>query len=178
MPNTNKHQDTYIRLIARHQTDMHAYILSLLPQRTGAQDILQETNIVLWKKMEKFEHGTNFKAWAFKIAYFETLAHLKKKRRNNWLKFDEDLLDRLAADAEEDMEDFDIRHGALRGCLSKLSEKDRDIIRNRYERKTTLEQYGNEIGRSVGGLKQALIRIRTTLRKCIERSMIESKSKS
>lgn len=70
-----------IRQISQHQAALLAYILTLYPDRSEAHDILQETNVVLWQKVGEFQVGTNFKAWAFRIAYLQTLAHLKRIKR-------------------------------------------------------------------------------------------------
>ena len=55
----------FVLLITRHQAAIYAYILTLHPNRVAAQDILQETNLVLCRKVAEFEPGTSFKAWAF-----------------------------------------------------------------------------------------------------------------
>ena len=74
----------HVRLITEYQPALYAYILTLHPDRVNAQDILQETNLVLWQKAGELRGGTNFKAWAFRIAYFQTLAQLKRRKRGAW----------------------------------------------------------------------------------------------
>jgi RNA polymerase sigma-70 factor (ECF subfamily) len=71
-------ESEFVLLITSHQAAIYAYVLTLLPDRVAAQDILQETNLVLCRKRDEFEPGTNFKAWAFSIAYWQTMAHLKR----------------------------------------------------------------------------------------------------
>lgn len=63
----------FLQLLTSHQSRIYAYILSLVFDRTQADDLLQETNAVLWRKAEEFETGTNFVAWAFQIAYYEVM---------------------------------------------------------------------------------------------------------
>ncbi len=88
-----------IRQISLHQAPLLAYILALHPNRSDAQDILQETNVVLWQKIGEFREGTNFKAWAFRVAYLQTLAHFKRHKRGNWLGFSSELVETLASEA-------------------------------------------------------------------------------
>lgn len=166
----NKPADT-IRLISLHQAALLAYILTLHPNRSEAQDILQETNVVLWQKIGEFHEGTHFKAWAFRIAYLQTLAHFKRATRGNWLGFSPDLVDKLANEAEPLLADFEQRHGALRHCVQKLSEKDREIVQAHYESALPLAEVSIEVGRSVGALKQVLFRVRQTLKACIEQQL-------
>lgn len=163
-----------IRQISQHQAALQAYIYSLHPDRSEGQDILQETNVVLWQKVEEFRDGTNFKAWAFRIAYLQTLAHLKRAKRGNWLGFSTDLVDTLASEAEPLLTNFEERHAALQSCLEKLPEKDTEIVRAHYESQRPLPEVGAEVGRSVGALKQVLLRVRRSLKDCIERKLAEA----
>ncbi|PQJ27627.1 hypothetical protein BSZ32_03355 [Rubritalea profundi] len=61
----------FIGEITRIQSQLRAYIISLMPGASGAEDVLQETNLVLWEKRAKFEQGTNFRAWVCAIARLE-----------------------------------------------------------------------------------------------------------
>ena len=60
--------ETFIGHVMEHQRELYAFILSMLPNLTEADDVLQETNMVLWRKREEFEPGTNFGAWARTVA--------------------------------------------------------------------------------------------------------------
>lgn len=53
-------QIQYLQLVTNHQALLQGYIHSIAPG-VEADDVLQETNIILWNKMETFEMGTNFK---------------------------------------------------------------------------------------------------------------------
>ena len=165
-----------IRQISQHQAALLAYILTLHPDRSEAQDILQETNVVLWQKVAEFQVGTNFKAWAFRIAYLQTLAHLKRIKRGNWLGFSSELMETLAKEAEPMLTDFEQRHAALRTCLEKLPASDREIVHAHYEGGQPLADVSISVGRSVGALKQVLFRVRRTLRSCIETCLAEGKA--
>ena len=162
-----------IRQISLHQASLLAYILAMHPNRSDALDILQETNVILWQKIGEFREGTNFKAWAFRIAYLQTLAHFKRIKRGNWLGFSSELVETLANEAEPLLADFEQRHQALRQCVEKLPDKDREIVRAHYESELPLAEVGAEVGRSVGALKQVLFRVRRTLRSCIELQLAE-----
>lgn len=162
-----------IRHISQHQAALLAYILTLHPDRSEAQDVLQETNVVLWQKIDEFRQGTNFKAWAFRIAYLQTLAHFKRTKRGSWLGFSPDLVATLAKEAEPLLGDFEQRHQALRSCVAKLPEKDREIVRAHYECEQPLCDVSEVVGRSVGALKQVLFRVRRTLRACVEHQLTE-----
>ena len=158
-----------IRLISSAQGALLGYILSLCADRSTAQDILQETNVVLWRKVEQFQTGTNFKAWAFRIAYLQMLAHQKREKRECRIGFSTDLVEKLAVAAEPAFSDFEMRQAALRKCLEKLNRDDSAILQARYEERVPVEVIGASLHRSGGAIKRVLLRLRRTLKCCIER---------
>ena len=165
------HDDEIMRLLTSHQGMVYAFILSVHPNRVAAQDILQETNMVLWKKRGEFEPGTNFKAWAFRFAHFQTLAYLKRVKNSDWLVFSDQLVDMMGEEAAEEFEEFADRSGALKACLGKLPAAEQDLIRAHYQSGLSLADLSSRLGRKRGALKQALFRIRRSLRTCIDREL-------
>jgi RNA polymerase sigma-70 factor (ECF subfamily) len=77
------------------QGRLFGYLMSLLG---NVHDVLQETNLVLWRKIDGFEPGTDFAAWARSVAYFQSLAFLRDRKRDRHI-FDDDLLQQIADDA-------------------------------------------------------------------------------
>lgn len=169
--NDAEHDQEFVRLLTVHQGPVLAYIRSLMPGFTGASDILQLTNITLWKKKEKFELGTNFKAWAFAIARNHVLDQRKRLKRNGWLVFSEDIAELFAADAEDEPEDMDEAYRALEVCLGKLQPHDRELVQKRYCESVTLEEYAATLNRSSGTLKARLFKIRAGLRRCLDKQL-------
>ena len=88
----------FIENVTRVQRKLHAFIWSLVRSGADADDILQETNLVLWRKSDEFEPGSNFDAWAFRIAQFQVLAFRKRQQRSK-LHFDDELVEALALEA-------------------------------------------------------------------------------
>lgn len=164
-------ESEFVLLVTGQQSAIYAYILTLHPNRVAAQDILQETNLVLCRKVSEFEAGTNFRAWAFKVAYWQTMAHLKRVQRAGLVTLEPDVLDLIAQDAEEQLADFDDRNLALKSCLQKLPPGDTAILLAHYQSGESLAEISGRLGRSREALKQVLLRIRRTLRLCIERQI-------
>lgn len=170
-------ESEFVLLITSHQAAIYAYILTIHPNRVAAQDILQETNLVLCRKLAEFEAGTNFRAWAFRIAYWQTMAHLKRVQRAGLVTLESDVLDLIAEEAAEQSEDFGDRNLALKSCLQKLPPGDTSILLAHYQSGESLAEISGRLGRTREALKQVLLRIRRTLRSCIERQLAsESKA--
>ncbi len=153
-------------LIALYQPRLHAYVLSLVFDPQVAADIVQDTNLILWKKAAQFTPGTNFKAWAFRIAFFEVKSYRRKAMRNR-IVFDDDLLGRIAAEAEEKDEKLPARRRALAACLPKLPDRQREIILLRYFRGMSVVDIAKEWNRKANAIGQLLFRARQNLMNCM-----------
>jgi RNA polymerase sigma-70 factor (ECF subfamily) len=161
--------DDFVRLLTEHQSSLKAYIISLIPGLPGVNDVLQETNLTLWRKRENFRPGSNFTAWAFAVARFAVLEHRRRLRRDDRLLFSDELTEVLAYSPEElAPEQTTARQTALHTCMEKLSEKHRDLVRLRYDSDTTLEDFARDNGRNSGSLRVILFQIRASLRRCIQ----------
>ena len=44
-----------------------------------AEEVFQNTSVVLWNKFGEFSAGSNFFAWASRVAYFEVLSLMKQR---------------------------------------------------------------------------------------------------
>jgi len=86
----------FVKLITEHQGNLRAFIVSLMPGSPDVADVLQETNAVLWQKRDRFEPGTNFLAWAFRIARYEVLRQHDRQRRSGRVMFSDATIDVLA----------------------------------------------------------------------------------
>lgn len=162
--------EEFVQLFTRHQRRLYLYILSLVGDPVEAEEVLQETNLVVWSKFDRFEKGTNFHAWACRIATYEVLKHREKQRRDKLL-FSEEFIRTIAAEGRFDSDQSDLRRLALVHCLKKLRTKDRELIRRRYAPGETGKSVARRLGRPVNSVYQSLGRIRRTLLECINRRL-------
>src|SRR5262249_57147268 len=90
----------FLRLFLQNERRLYGYILTLLPNRADADDVLQEASLVMWDKFDDEHPPADFTAWGCRIAYFKVLDFRKKRQRGRVL-FSQALLDRLAETAAE-----------------------------------------------------------------------------
>jgi RNA polymerase sigma-70 factor (ECF subfamily) len=140
----------------------------MMPGMDGTDDVLQETNIVLWEKRESFEPGTNFRAWASSIARLKTLEHRRKIFKLGYRQFNEELSEQLAVECESELGEMDQHLRTLDKCLEHLGDKERQLVEHRYHSKSPLDDFARQSGRPVESLRVSLFRIRAALKKCIE----------
>lgn len=158
----------FVSLLMEHQRSLLAFIVGLAPSHGDAEEILQRTNVVLWKKRSSFEIGTSFRAWAFSVARWETRAFISERGRRSWLIYDDEvarlLSERLCTIPEPELNE---RAVALRSCLAKLGKEHRDLIAARYEEGLSFKECAERFTRSEGGLRVTLHRLKTALRRCV-----------
>ena len=160
-------QENLVALITRHQAALHAYILGLLPNRTKADDVLQETNLVLWRKAAEYDQAKPFMPWACRIAWFQVKAARRDAARDRHV-FDPGLVDLLAAEDDSDLETTAALDHALRDCLERLPAEKRDLILHRYQPDSSVHEMAATRNLSPGALSGQLHRIRQMLESCVE----------
>lgn len=162
----------FVTELTNHQGDLWAFLCSLMPGHPDVADVLQKTNLVLWNKHAQFTPGTSFRAWAFKIARYEMLHHLRSLRRDGWVPLDENLMETIAGELPDELAPAHERMAALEHCLRKIRPEDRQLLENRYTKGRALDDFALATGRSVSSLSVTLFRLRAALRQCIERRLV------
>ena len=168
------HQDAFVMQITTCQSRLYAYIFTLTGDREQARDVLQETNLVIWRKADEFEPGTNFIAWAFQIARYQVMAYRQKIARDK-LVFDDELLVGMADIFDED-EGFDERQDALGKCIEQITPNHRNLLRIRYTDGVSVKDMSARLNKSANAVAKVLHRTRLALMKCIEQKLSEGKA--
>ena len=65
-----------------HLNDLFRTAVRILGDRNRAEDVAQEVYLQAWKSFDRFESGTNCRAWLFKILF-----HCVNHHRRKWFRF-------------------------------------------------------------------------------------------
>ena len=160
----------FFQLYANYQNRLLGYLYMMLHNENDAEDILQETAATLWEQFDTFEPGTNFSAWATRIARNKALNFLKKNSRSR-VHFGDDFYDRISVIEVEDDQALSERSQALKKCLKKLSKTDMELLSVRYIKGSPMKTIAETFGRSKTGIYHSMARIHNLLHSCIERSL-------
>jgi len=76
-----------------HANDLFRMASSLLRNRTEAEDAVQECLLQAWKSFDRFEVGTNCRAWLYKILFHVVQHHRRKWFNARVVKDSEEFLD-------------------------------------------------------------------------------------
>lgn len=170
---TNALTEGFVAQLTSCQSRLYAYIATLEPRGQVANDILQETNVVLCRRAGEYDARQDFVGWACRVAYFQVLAYRRDAvRESRRLVFSDALVERLADAAAEQSPGHDDRRAALRGCIEKLPDAQRDLLTRRYEHGRSIRDVAESLGRPIGSITQTLHRIRKTLLECIRRTLV------
>ncbi len=160
----------FISELTACQGRIRAFVVSLMPGSSDVADVLQETNLTLWKSRERYRPGSNFLAWAFTIARLEVLHSRARTKRHGHALLSENLLNMLAEEITTSLQQEDYLL-ALETCMAKLTRSQRELIEARYLPEHSLEMHAQITGRKASALRVALLRIRSALRECVENSL-------
>ena len=160
-----------LELIAHSQRALYGYIYSLVLSRDEADEILQEANVVLCRKVHEFAGRSDFLTWACSIARLEVLAYRRRAGRDRHRSADDSVLEQMSAEAVEVASTADIRLELLDECKEELSAGQREMIELRYGPGGSVKQLAKDLGRSPSSVSVSLSRIRGRISDCIERKL-------
>lgn len=169
--------EAFARLFGLNQGRVFAYIVTLVPCWADAEDVLQNTSIVLWKKFDQFDQSADFARWACGVAYREILKYLEQKGRQRQV-FSKVMLERIARAHIARSDLLEKQHLAMDDCVMQLPPADREIIEHYYyQGKKTAAEVARELGRPTNTVLHALVRIRGALHRCIDEAVSSEERK-
>lgn len=174
--NQSDHSETFVRQLTENQNRIYGYVYSLLAEHSSAADVVQETNLVLWRKIDEFEVDKPFLPWAFAVARFQVLAYLRDSKRDRLL-LDEELVETIGEEMESPHTQIETIRESLRPCLQRLTPEHRHLVEHRYFKTMKVADIAEALGRTTSSVKVALLRIRQQLAECMQRNQQSERSK-
>lgn len=138
--------------------------MSIVHNRQDAKDVLQDTNLILCEKQNSFDpNKAELKTWAFKIARYQIMGFLTRRKRSK-ISFDNELI--------KDIMDESINHElhkhekeALEISYKNLPDHMKEIANLRFKQNYSMKEIGKIVNRPVGSVSATLFRIRENLLK-------------
>ena len=156
----------FVSEVTAAQPKMRSYIAKLVANASSVDDILQESNRVLWEKREDWQEGTVFLKWAYRVCYFRVKSWRRDHAREK-LVFSDDLLETFALE-EPGNDLMSRREEGLKNCLKKLSGDQHEAVMRYYDPSVSVSELARERKLAPNTLAQQLRRIRQRLHLCIE----------
>ena len=164
-------QQQFLSLFLRSEREVFRYVAALVPNVADAEDIVQQTALVLWEKFDAYDPSLPFTPWACRFALNKTRQWLE--RRHRWqLLLEGGLAEELAQRREELRPEMDSRLRHLESCLTKLPGDQRSLVEGYYYRREGIEKLAADSGRTVAATYKMLQRVRLALQSCIQRAAL------
>ena len=160
----------FVRLYTGAYHSIYSFTLSLVPSTDAADDIVQETAVLLWQKFDDFASGTNFERWA-RAFVRNIVRNVHRTRRPASLSFDDSLLAKIAETRLAADEWLDIRRSALQACMSHLPLAERRLVRICYAEHDSISTAAGELNLKLNAVYKKLRRIRIKLFRCVEKRL-------
>ena len=127
--------EEFVEMLTEAQQKIHGFILKRLVDHHQTNEVLQLTNIVLCRKANDFQIGTNFMAWALTVANFQILSFRKNQSRERLI-FSDRTFDQIIEEDGKRPDDTSFRLSHLNECLKKI---DQEKLLKEYQLKQTLQ---------------------------------------
>lgn len=166
----------FAELVARHHSQLYAYIFAIVRSRADADDVFQSVYLVLWRKFESFDPANDhFYPWARQTAKLVVYSFFRhKKKLGNCV--EEDLLEALAETVLEDSDsETETYLAALEHCREKLDAADQELLELHYAQDLGSREIADRLRRPQTSICRSLNRIRNWLYGCVELELARQK---
>jgi RNA polymerase sigma-70 factor, ECF subfamily len=166
--------EEFVKALVEYQSDIYGFISTLLmfPSWHDADDIFQQTSLILWQKREQFDRSLDFLRWACGIARNEVRNFVRRQSPRRTV-FSDELIDNLAdvrLDAQPVLEQ---RRALLAQCAEKLDLTARRLLQRCYAGRSSIQAVARQFHLTPNAVYLRLRRIRRELMECIQRGMDE-----
>lgn len=159
-------RETFEQLFRDTRTDLLAYVLRRSRNAEDAADVLAETYLIAWQKLEKVPQGDRGRLWLFGVARNLLMKGASRSRSGSALV--ERLANELRSADPAHLPLEDERRDALRAVLAALPVRDREILTMTAWEGLTPKQIAAVMGTSANVVRVRLHRARARLKRQLE----------
>lgn len=146
-------------------SDLFAYVMTLLRDRTAAEDVTAQAFERAYRRQAAFDPGKGTqRAWLFGIARNAALDELRRRRRTAALLTDPEDPDPGRA-PDDDAAEAAVRRAAVRAALAELDPRERELIALKFHAGLSNAEIAKVLNISVANAGTRVHRAVTRLRK-------------
>ena len=153
-----------------HQDRIYGYIVTMLPNRQDAEDVFQQTSLILWQAWDQFDPRRDFVAWACSVARNAVRNFLRSRGRDR-LVFSEKLMNTISDLRLESRSILEERRSLLVECVRKLDFMGRQLLERCYAGRESMKTIAQQFHMTPNAVYLRLRRIRRELMDCIQRAV-------
>lgn len=148
-------RQAFKNLVVSHQQKVYLLAYSLLRNREDATDVVQETFMRLYQKLDAFEPGRNFQGWLLQIAKNLCIDYYRKnyeRRRDHESDRSLEEINPPAPPVDSSPAGFDLRQAFSR-ALARLGERQRLVFVMKHYNGLDYREIGEVLDISTGTVK-------------------------
>ncbi|QDT65423.1 sigma-70 family RNA polymerase sigma factor [Calycomorphotria hydatis] len=168
----------FVQLLSEIYNNLHAYVFTIIGNAVEADDVMQETCLLLWKKFDDFQTGSNFGRWARTVALNLARNHARKRQRHQGYGLSPETLNLISQTHVGGTELLELRRERLSICMKRLASDDRKFLSIFYSGEMTISALARQVGRTPKSLYRRLDRLRKKLYDCVTRSLADEEDLS
>lgn len=149
------------------QDVIRGYLMACIMNAAITDDLYQEVSATLWEKFGEFDQSRDFKRWAIGVTRLQVLKWKQKLARQKVF-FCDETIEKLAETMETLAPEMDVRYDALKGCIDELAPKSRKALAMHYDKRLEYRAIAEALSTSVAAIEMMMVRVRRSLRKCVE----------
>ena len=162
--------EEFVSMLTEAQQRLYGFILKRLVDHDQSNEVLQLTNIVLCRKANDFEKGTNFMGWALTVANFQILSFRKEISRDRLI-FSDKTFDQIVEEDGKRFDDTSSRLFHLKECLKKIDKENIKLLKMKYEQCLPFKEIASASNSTSNAIRIQVHRIRKRLMNCVEKRM-------
>jgi RNA polymerase sigma-70 factor, ECF subfamily len=166
--------ERFLQLFLKSETDLKAFIGSLVRDFHARDDVFQEVSLTLWKSFEHYDPERPFGAWARGIAGNKVMQYYARLKRDGQI-FNPEVIEAISKSWTESDPSISDMESILQTCIEKLTQRSKQLLVLRYEKSFRLDDISQQIKSTIEAVHKALTRARTQLRECVEYQILSLK---
>ena len=169
----NKTQQDFAQLVREHQVALRSFVRILGIRSDMVDDLAQETFLLAYHELDRFQEGEDFGKWLRGIARNLARNEMRKTARRcriinaeltqHLIQKSEDKM----CEAEYDQDDL----SALKECIQNLSERNKGLISTYYKEELSSNALAEKFKMTASAVRITLMRVRQQLKGCIEKKV-------
>lgn len=163
----HENHEQFLELLLRSQTEIKAFIGSVIRDRVSRDDVFQEVASILWRRFSAFDQTKSFAAWARGVAANKIIHEIRQSKRFP-TPLEPQAIEAVLRAFDRMVSDSNDRQDALATCLEQLPERSRQLLVLKYELDLDATEISEQLGMKIDSIYQSLSRLRAKLASCVD----------
>ena len=166
----------FTKLWADAQPAVSGFVRGAISDLATVDDIMQDVALALYSGFADYDPARPFVAWALGIAKHKVHDRWRTTARSRQVAHDPELLEALTQVSDEMAGELDEQRRALQECLRQVEGRPWDLLQLHYVEGKQPRDIASDLGLEAGHVRVLLNRVRTALRQCVDRRLVDGVS--